>query len=38
VDQTVAEAFLAEVYLEMGKYTDAANMAHLARKNYTLLN
>lgn len=38
VDQTVAEAFLAEVYLEIGKYTNAANMAHLARKDYTLLN
>lgn len=38
VDQSVAQAFLAEVYLEMGKYADAANMAHLARQKYTLLN
>lgn len=38
VDQTVAQAFLADVYLEMGKYDEAANEAHLARQNYTLLN
>jgi len=38
VDKSVAEAFLADVYLEMGKYPEAANMAHDARQNYTLLN
>lgn len=38
VDQTVAEAFLAEVYLEMGKYSEAANMANAARRSYELLN
>lgn len=38
IDQTVAEAFLADVYLEMGKYSDAATMAHSARQSYELLN
>ncbi len=38
VDQSVAQAFLASVYLEMGKYPEAASMAHSARANYTLLN
>lgn len=38
VDKTVAQAFLADVYLEMGKYSEAANMAHLAKQDYTLLN
>lgn len=38
VDKTVAEAFLADVYLEMGKYSDAAAMAHSARQSYVLLN
>lgn len=38
VDGSVAQAFLADVYLEMGKYPEAANMAHSARENYTLLN
>lgn len=37
IDQSVAQAFLADVYLEMGKYSDAAAMAHLARENYPLL-
>lgn len=38
VDGSVVEAFLAEVYLEMGKNAEAATMAHSARENYTLLN
>lgn len=38
IDKTVAQAFLADVYLEMGKYSDAAATAHLARQGYTLLN
>jgi tetratricopeptide (TPR) repeat protein len=38
VDKTVAEAFLANVYLEMGKYSDASNMANSARQSYVLLN
>ncbi|MFQ6603468.1 RagB/SusD family nutrient uptake outer membrane protein [Flavobacterium sp. C3NV] len=38
VDQTVAEAFLADVYLEMGKYSEAAALAHSARESYELLN
>ena len=37
VDQTVAQAFLADVYLEMGKYSDAAPLANAARQNYPLL-
>jgi len=38
VDRSVAQAFLAQVYLEMGKYPEAANTAHLARANYILLS
>lgn len=38
LDQSVAQAFLADVYLEMGKYSDAATLAHAARQNYSLLN
>jgi tetratricopeptide (TPR) repeat protein len=34
VDKNVAEAFLAQVYLEMGNYTQAASIAHLARQGY----
>lgn len=37
LDQSVAQAFLADVYLEMGKYPQAAEFAHKARQNYTLL-
>ncbi|SNR50091.1 RagB/SusD family nutrient uptake outer membrane protein [Flavobacterium sp. ov086] len=37
LDQSVAQAFLADVYLEMGKYPEAADFAHKARQNYTLL-
>ncbi|WP_300597545.1 RagB/SusD family nutrient uptake outer membrane protein [Niabella sp.] len=37
VDQGVAQAFLADVYLEMGKYAQAADMAHKARQGYSLL-
>ena len=37
VDKKVAQAFLAQVYLEMGKYAEAAQMAHEARQGYTLL-
>lgn len=38
IDQSVAEAFLADVYLEMGKYKDAAAFANSARKSYKLLD
>jgi len=38
VDESVAQAFLAEVYLEVGKYTEAAEMAHAARNEYGLLS
>lgn len=37
LDQSVAQAFLADVYLEMGKYDASATLAHAARANYTLL-
>ncbi|MCM0668578.1 RagB/SusD family nutrient uptake outer membrane protein [Flavobacterium tyrosinilyticum] len=37
VDQSVAQAFLADVYLEMGKYSEAAVLANTARQNYPLL-
>ncbi|WP_264534989.1 RagB/SusD family nutrient uptake outer membrane protein [Flavobacterium sp. N1736] len=37
VNQSVAKAFLADVYLEMGKYAQAAPLAHDARQNYPLL-
>ena len=37
IDQSVAQAFLADVYLEMGKYSDAAILANAARKDYPLL-
>lgn len=36
IDQSVAQAILAEVYLEMGNYADAATMAHKARQSYNL--
>lgn len=38
LDQSVAQAFLADVYLEMGKYAQAADFAHKARQNYSLLS
>ncbi len=38
LDQSVAQAFLADIYLEMGKYTLAADYAHKARQNYSLLS
>lgn len=38
IDQSVAQAFLADVYLEIGKYEEAATAAHAARQGYTLLN
>ena len=38
VDQSVAQAFLAQVYLEIGKYAEAAEMAHAARQQYDLLS
>lgn len=37
IDKGVAEAFLADVYLEMGKYSEAATLAKSARQGYTLL-
>lgn len=38
IDQSVAQAFLADVYLEMGKYPEAAAAANAARQDYPLLN
>lgn len=38
VNQSVAQAFLAETYLEMGRYADAADMANKARQGYQLLS
>lgn len=38
VNQSVAKAFLADVYLEMGKYGEAAPLAHEARQDYPLLS
>lgn len=38
IDQSVAQAFLADVYLEMGKYREAAELAHAARRGYPLLS
>ncbi len=38
LDQSVVQAFLADVYLEMGKYSQAADLAHTAKQNYSLLN
>ncbi|WDF69272.1 RagB/SusD family nutrient uptake outer membrane protein [Sphingobacterium oryzagri] len=37
LDQSVAQAFLADVYLETGKYAEAASTANAARQGYTLL-
>ncbi len=37
IDQSVALAFLADVYLEMGLYEEAAEAAHNGRQGYTLL-
>lgn len=37
VNESVAKAFLADIYLEMGNYEDAATLAHEARENYPLL-
>ncbi|MGK9127510.1 RagB/SusD family nutrient uptake outer membrane protein [Olivibacter sp. SA151] len=37
IDQSVAQAYLAQVYLEVGKYAEAAEMAHNARSGYALL-
>ncbi|KGE14114.1 RagB/SusD family nutrient uptake outer membrane protein [Sphingobacterium deserti] len=37
LDKSVAQAFLADVYLEMGKYSEAAVTANAARQGYTLL-
>lgn len=37
VDQSVAQAFLADVYLEIGKYSEAAVLANAARQKYSLL-
>jgi len=37
VDQSVAQAFLADVYLEMGKYSEAAVLANTAKHKYPLL-
>lgn len=34
VDKSVAQAFLAQVYLEMGEYAKAASMANAARSGY----
>lgn len=37
IDKSVAQGFLADVYLEMGNYEEAAKYAKLARANYPLL-
>lgn len=37
IDKSVAEAFLAQVYLEVGKYAEAAETARSARQEYPLL-
>lgn len=37
IDQSVAQGFLADVYLEMGKYSEAALLANVARQKYALL-
>lgn len=37
INQSVAQGILAEVYLEMGKYADAAAMAHAAKQNYPVI-
>lgn len=38
LDKGVAQALLADVYLEMGKYAEAATLANAARQGYTLLD
>ncbi|MDO5105417.1 RagB/SusD family nutrient uptake outer membrane protein [Capnocytophaga sp.] len=38
IDQSVAQAFLAEAYLEMGKFSEAAQAARKARQGYGLLD
>lgn len=38
IDITVAQAFLADVYLEIGKYPEAAVLAKNARTSYPLLS
>ncbi|WP_241788896.1 RagB/SusD family nutrient uptake outer membrane protein [Sphingobacterium rhinopitheci] len=38
LDISVAETFLADVYLEMGKYSEAATLARSARTSYSLLS
>lgn len=38
IDKSVAQAFLADVYLEMGKFTEAAEQAKQARAGYSLLS
>lgn len=37
IDKQVAQAFLAEAYLEMGRYAEAATTAKEAREGYALL-
>lgn len=37
IDQSVAQAILAQVYLEIGKYPQAADMARKARGGYSIL-
>lgn len=37
IDQTVAQSILAQVYLEMGKYKEAAEMANKAKSKYPIL-
>ncbi|KIA99888.1 glycan metabolism protein [Flavobacterium sp. KMS] len=38
VNLSVAQAFLADIYLEMGKYAEAATLAHTSRQGYPLLS
>lgn len=37
IDQTVAQSLLAQVYLEIGKYKEAAEMANKAKAQYPIL-
>lgn len=38
LDKSIAETFLADVYLEMGRYSESASLARSARNGYSLLS